>query len=249
MVIFVFFLFARALFGLFGAASNPATQAYVAEHTGPGEPHPVDVEPGRRLWPRHRDRALHRPALRPALRRAGGSDAGLAPCWRGAMLFVVWRFLPESQHMPQLKAEPAKDAKGGERDQGEAHVARPARHALPDIRFIVAVCQTAQGQTLGFLIIDKLDLSPLKAQGFIAIAMMFGAMAGLLAQWGIIRMFEMTPRQLLRWGVAVAALGNIIVAVPADLQRGGGGLRHLQPGLWPGPSGLHRRVVAGGGDA
>ena len=35
LVIFVFFLFARALFGLFGAASNPATQAYVAEHTTP----------------------------------------------------------------------------------------------------------------------------------------------------------------------------------------------------------------------
>ena len=36
-----------------------------------------------------------------------------------------------------------------------------------------------------------------QAQGFIAIAMMFGAVAGLLAQWGIIRMFEMTPRQLI----------------------------------------------------
>src|SRR5262249_44560501 len=34
IVIFVFFLLARALFGLFGAASNPATQAYVAERTG-----------------------------------------------------------------------------------------------------------------------------------------------------------------------------------------------------------------------
>jgi MFS family permease len=82
--------------------------------------------------------------------------------------------------------------------------------------FIVAVCQTAQGQTLGFLIIDQLKMSPAEAQGFIAIAMMFGAMAGLLAQWGIIRMFEMTPRQLLRWGVAVAALGNLIVALAPD---------------------------------
>ena len=30
--------------------------------------------------------------------------------------------------------------------------------------------------------------------------MAFGAVAGLLAQWGVIRMFQMTPRQLLRWG-------------------------------------------------
>ena len=79
--------------------------------------------------------------------------------------------------------------------------------------FIAATCQTAQAQTLGFLIIDKLSMSPAQAQYFIAIAMMFGAVAGLLAQWGLIRMFEMTPRQLLRWGVAVAALGNLIVAL------------------------------------
>jgi predicted MFS family arabinose efflux permease len=79
--------------------------------------------------------------------------------------------------------------------------------------FIVATCQTAQAQTLGFLIIDKLGLSPTQAQTYIAIAMMFGAVAGLLAQWGLIRMFEMTPRQLLRWGVGIAALGNLVVAL------------------------------------
>ena len=45
-------------------------------------------------------------------------------------------------------------------------------------------------------------MSPTQAQSYIALAMMFGAVAGLLAQWGLIRMFEMTPRQLLRWGVA-----------------------------------------------
>ena len=78
--------------------------------------------------------------------------------------------------------------------------------------FIVATCQTAQAQTLGFLIIDKLAMSPAQAQYSIAIAMMFGAVAGLLAQWGLIRMFEMTPRQLLRWGVGIAALGNVVVA-------------------------------------
>jgi MFS family permease len=46
--------------------------------------------------------------------------------------------------------------------------------------------------------------------------MMFGAVAGLLAQWGVIRMFEMGPRALLRWGVAVAAAGNLLVAVSPD---------------------------------
>ncbi len=63
---------------------------------------------------------------------------------------------------------------------------------------------------------DKLGTDPARAQTYIAIAMMFGAVAGLLAQWGLIRMFEMTPRQLLRWGVFVAAAGNLIVALSPD---------------------------------
>ena len=37
MVIFTLFLISRAIFGLFGAASNPATQAYVAERTSAAE--------------------------------------------------------------------------------------------------------------------------------------------------------------------------------------------------------------------
>jgi predicted MFS family arabinose efflux permease len=82
--------------------------------------------------------------------------------------------------------------------------------------FLVASCQTAQTQTLGFLIIDKLGLEPVKAQGFITLAMAAGAVAGLLAQWGLIRMFRMGPRDLMRWGVGCAALGNIVVAFAPD---------------------------------
>jgi hypothetical protein len=50
--------------------------------------------------------------------------------------------------------------------------------------------------------------------------MMFGAVAGLLAQWGLIRMFEMTPRQLLRWGVGVAGVGNLVVAMASGGDQG-----------------------------
>jgi MFS family permease len=210
MVIFGLFLLARALFGLFGAASNPATQAYVAEHTPPEQ------------------RTQSMSALAGAFGLGTVIGPFLAPIFvlpiiglagpmygfallAGAMLFVVWKYLPESQHMvreedaPKVAGVPALRAKPMWRD--------PRVTPFLIYGFIVAVCQTAQAQTLGFLIIDKLQLSPMQAQGFIAIAMMFGAVAGLLAQWGIIRMFEMTPRQLLRWGVAVAALGNVIVAM------------------------------------
>lgn len=213
MVIFVCFLFARALFGLFGAASNPATQAYVAEHTAPEQ----RTQSMSSLAGAFGLGTVIGPFIAPLfvlpLIGLSGPMFGFA-LLAGAMLFVVWRYLPESSHMPAapVKAEIAKDATGGDATKEKPMWRDPRVTPFLIYGFIVAVCQTAQGQTLGFLIIDKLELSPLKAQGFIAIAMMFGAMAGLLAQWGIIRMFEMTPRQLLRWGVAVAALGNVIVA-------------------------------------
>jgi len=213
MVIFVFFLFARALFGLFGAASNPATQAYVAEHTPPEK----RTQSMSSLAGAFGLGTVIGPFVAPlfVLPFVGlsGPMLGFA-LLAGAMLFVVWKFLPESKHMPvaPVKAAVAKDATGGDATKEKPMWRDPRVTPFLIYGFIVAVCQTAQGQTLGFLIIDKLQLSPLQAQGFIAIAMMFGAMAGLLAQWGIIRMFEMTPRQLLRWGVAVAALGNVIVA-------------------------------------
>jgi MFS family permease len=213
LVIFVLFLFARALFGLFGAASNPATQAYVAERTPPEK------------------RTQSMSSLAGAFGLGTVIGPFLAPLFifpvvglagplftfaliAAAMLFVVWRYLPEGRVDPEA-ARPRRPVVGGAvKDTPMWRDGRVTPFLI--YGFIVAVCQTAQAQTLGFLIIDKLHFTPTQAQGFIAIAMMFGAVAGLLAQWGIIRMFEMTPRQLLRWGVAVAALGNLIVAFSPD---------------------------------
>jgi MFS family permease len=211
LIIFVCFLLARALFGLFGAASNPATQAYVAEHT-PLEQRTQSMSSlagafglGTVIGP------FIAPLFVLPFIGLAGPMAGFSLIAAG-MLYVVWRYLPESQHRPEW-TPPPKEVDGVKvkpmwRD--------PRLTPFLIYGFIVAVCQTAQGQTLGFLIIDKLKMSPTQAQGFIAVAMMFGAVAGLLAQWGMIRRLDMTPRQLLRWGVAVAAVGNLLVAVSPD---------------------------------
>jgi MFS family permease len=202
---------ARALFGLFGAASNPATQAYVAEHT----PMAQRTQSISSLAGAFGLGTVIGPFIAPLfvlpIIGLAGPMVGFSLI-AGVMLFVVWRKLPESAYRPAWVA-PVK-----------AHDGVKERPMWRDPRltpfliygFIVSVAQTAQGQTLGFLIIDKMHMSPTQAQGFIAVAMMFGAVAGLLAQWGLIRMFEMTPRQLLRWGVAVAAAGNLIVAFAPD---------------------------------
>jgi len=210
-VIFILFLLARALFGLFGAASNPATQAYVAEHT----PESQRTQSMSGLAGAFSLGTVIGPFIAPLFVLPFLGLAGPMACFSlmaGVMLVVVWRRLPESQFRPP----PPPRSSESDKPSGPPMWRDPRLTPFLIYGFIVAVSQTAQGQTLGFLIIDKLALSPTAAQGFIAIAMMFGAMAGLLAQWGLIPRFEMTPRQLLRWGVAIAAIGNLIVAAAPD---------------------------------
>jgi MFS family permease len=225
LIIFILFLLGRALFGLFGSASNPATQAYVADHT----PREQRTQSMAMLAGAFGVGTVLGPFLAPLFIYPVVGLAGPLFTFAliaAAMLFVVWRYLPESTRRPQEEPEEGladgSAAPGARPSVASPSVAPPS--ATPMWRdprvvpflvygFVVATCQTAQQQTLSFLIIDKLGVSPLAAQPLIALAMAFGAVAGLFAQWGIIRMFEMTPRQLLRWGVVCAAAGNLMVAL------------------------------------
>jgi fucose permease len=209
LTIFVLFLLSRAIFGLFGAASNPATQAYVAERTDREERTAAMAGLagafglGTIIGP-----AIAPVFVLPAVGLAGPMFAFAVIA--AVMIVVVLRYLPESRVAQAPKPElvtadlPATPRPSMLRD--------PRLTPFLVYGFLVAAAQTAQGQTLGFLIIDKLRLPPMQAQGYTAVAMMAGAIAGLLAQWGLIRMFRMAPRDLLRWGAGLAALANLIVA-------------------------------------
>jgi MFS family permease len=217
MVIFVLLLLARALFGLFGAASNPATQAYVAERT----PMAARTQAMASLAGAFGLGTVIGPFLAPLFVFPVVGLAG--PLFSFAlialaMFFVVWRFLPDRK-VPIEAQRPRRPIVGGAAKERPLW-RDPRIQPFLIYGFLVATCQTAQAQSLAFLIIDKVGLAPVAAQGYIATAMMFGAVAGLLAQWGLIRMFEMTPRQLLRWGVAVAGAGNLIVAAAPSGDNG-----------------------------
>jgi MFS family permease len=208
-VIFGLFLLARALFGLFGAASNPATQAYIAERTDREER--TGAMAG--LAGAFGLGTIVGPAVAPlfVLPLVGLAGPMFAfALFAAAMMVVVARMLPESRPQPFAPAPPPPRTRSLIRD--------PRLTPFLIYGFLVASCQTAQGQTLGFLIIDVLKLPPLQAQGYTAVAMMAGAVAGLLAQWGLIRMFRMSPRDLLRWGAATAAIANLIVAFAHSYQ-------------------------------
>ncbi|HXA40395.1 MAG TPA: MFS transporter [Phenylobacterium sp.] len=215
MVIFGLLLLGRSLFGLFGAASNPANQAYVADHT----PREQRTQAMASLAGAFGLGTVFGPWLAPYFIYPVVGLAGplfTFAAIAAAMLFVVWRFLPESPRRAETPEEAAEAAAEQTVEKARPMWRDPRVMPFALYGFVVATCQTAQQQTIGFLVIDKLGVSPLAAKESIATAMAFGALAGLLAQWGLIRMFEMTPKQLLRWGVVCGAVGNLLVAIAPD---------------------------------
>src|SRR5690349_4570437 len=95
LIIFIAFLLCRALFGLFGSASNPATQAYVADHT----PREQRTQSMAMLAGAFGVGTVVGPFLAPVFIYPVVGLAG--PLFTFAliaavMLVVVWRLLPES---------------------------------------------------------------------------------------------------------------------------------------------------------
>jgi MFS family permease len=203
---FVLLLLARGLFGFLGAASQPATQAFVAHRTTPAK----------------RTRALAGlagafgigtiigPAIAPifVLPHVGLSGPLFAFGLMGLVVVAAAaRVLPETPPVPKAEraAAPRRRKRPLWRD--------PRVMPFLVFGFIAASCQAMQLQVLGFMIIDRLGMPPMQAQGFTAVAMMAGAFGALLAQWGLIQMFQLGPRQLLRYGPAASAAGSLLIAL------------------------------------
>lgn len=208
LIIFLMFLLARALFGMIGSASNPASQAYLAERTT----REARTQQMALLAGAFGLGTVIGPAIAPLFVLPVVTLAG--PLYAFALaafviLVLVHRMLPEND----ISEERRREFQRPPAVKGEPGIWRDSR-VWPFLvyGFLVALCQTVQTQTLGFMIIDKLQVSPLEAQGYTAVAMMAGAVAGLLAQWALIRMFNMGPTELLRWGAGLAAGSNLLVA-------------------------------------
>jgi hypothetical protein len=70
---------------------------------------------------------------------------------------------------------------------------------------------------IGFLVIDRSGVPLGEAQQHIAIVLMAGAGATLLAQWGLIPFLGLTPRQLVLWGLVLAAAGTLATGLATSM--------------------------------
>jgi MFS family permease len=238
LVTFVLFTLARALFGVFGSAGNPAAQAFVASRTTPAQRTGALAM----LSSAFGLGTIIGPAVAPffilplvglsgpmfafaliailvtILIRTGLPDddpTHLADGGRGAAASIgSVGGAPTSAHV--IAAEAASE--GGQRRR--LSVTDPRVKPFMIFGFAAGSLQAATGQALGFLIIDRIagssGLSGTDSAKLIGIAFMAGAAATLLAQWGIIRILNMNPSQLMRWGALIAGIGTLGIALAPD---------------------------------
>ena len=79
--------------------------------------------------------------------------------------------------------------------------------------------QAAVMGIVGFLVLDRLGLraDPAAGAGPTGLVLMAGALATLLAQWGLIPLLHLGPRASCLWGMVLAAAGVGVLSVADDL--------------------------------
>jgi MFS family permease len=231
LVTFALFTIARGLFGIFGSAANPAAQAYVAARTSPAERTASLAV----LASAFGLGTILGPAIAPIFILPWVDLSG--PMFAFALIalgVVIWLQLglpddtPGGEEADGGGAEASMPSIGGMPTGATAMAAeettstgRRQRMRVTDPRikpfmifgFAAGSLQAATGQAIGFFIMDRVSGNAgLHATQLISIAFMAGAGATLLAQWGIIRLLDLSPSQLMRWGTLIAAAGTLGIA-------------------------------------
>ncbi|MDP3080405.1 MAG: MFS transporter [Brevundimonas sp.] len=211
IVAFVLMGVARTIYGVFGSAAPIASQAYVADRTSPEQ----RTQAMSLLASAQGLGTVIGPALAPffVLPLVGLAGPMYAFALFGVVvLVVVWRKLPSGE----VVRIPSPSGHRGDAGKGLWKDPRVRGYLLYGL--FVTGAQAANISVLGFHIIDELSATGIAvrdAQPFIGIAMLAGAAATLMAQWGLIPLLKLQPADLMRWGAALALAGNLMsIAAP-----------------------------------
>jgi MFS family permease len=222
---FIAFIAGRVIYGAFGSAAPPAVQALVAGRTTRAE----RTKALTLVASAFGLGTILGPALAPYLVAgslwSGGPEIGLAgPAFFmalvGAVLWItVARWLPHDEGVSHGAAASypsiGGQASGATVTAAMAEPSEPVRYFDPRIRawiisgLVVGHAQAMTGQAIGFLVIDRLHVSPMEALQPTGLVLMMGAISALLAQWGLIPMLDLKPRALILTGVSLSIFGCI----------------------------------------
>lgn len=225
---FMAFLAGRALYGAFGPATPPAAQAMVAERTSRAE----RTKALTLLASAFGLGTILGPALGPYFVFPVVGLAGPAFAFGAlgiAVAIAAARMLPDDRPGEHaLGAAVAYPTIGGQ-SSGASITAATARKSrtvrLRDPRIwpwmmcglVLGHAQAMIGQTMGFLIIDRIGGTLAQSLEATGIVLMMGAGTALLAQWGMIPILNLKPRGLVLVGLAVSAAGCLALAMADTL--------------------------------
>ncbi len=222
MIVFIIFALGRSIYGAWGSAAPPAVQAYVAARTDGAQ----------------RTNALSAisssfglgtiigPAIAPLFifRPLGLSGPLIVFAAIGALVLaaLVLR-LPDDTPTQTARGRIVDYPSMGGIARGSPPI-EDGEHAQlrwTDSRIlpwnVIGVIgghgYAALLGVIGFLVIDRLSLPASEAQQSIAIVLMAGAVATLLAQWWLIPQLHLAPRSLVLWGSAIAAAGAMLTGI------------------------------------
>jgi MFS family permease len=219
-IVFVVFVFGRAVYGAWGSASPPAVQAYIAARTE-GDQRTAYLAA---LASSFGLGTIIGPAIAPLFifEPLGLSGPLIVFAAVGvAVLILVALRLPDDTPGGAARGEVADyPAMGGflvrGRERRDDRGREPLRWRDPRVLpwHVIGVVgghgHAALLGVIGFLVIDRTGVPLAEAQQSIAIVLMAGAGATLLAQWGMIPFLALSPRQLVLWGLLIAAAGTVL---------------------------------------
>ena len=229
----VFALF-RSLYGGFGSAAPPAVQAYVASRTSRSE----RTEALSLISSSFGLGTVIGPALAPFLiiPALGLVSPFMAFAAIAVVVLIALRLrLPDDAPAYAARGDVMAapfSANSDSRLGGTSDADHPGNTEIPHLKWtdqrlrpwLVAGLLGGHAQAaimgiVGFLVLDRLHLrgDPLAGAGPTGLVLMSGAIATLLAQWGIIPRFHLGPRSCCLWGVVLAALGTALLAVSENL--------------------------------
>lgn len=226
------FAAARSLYGGFGSAAPPAVQAYVASRT----PRSERTQALSLVASSFGLGTVIGPALAPLMVLPFFGLAGpfLIFALIGLVTLIALRLrLPDdvprfpargSAYDAPYSGSPTAEVSKEEQEESQNAPAK-LRWFEPRLRpWVVSGLIGGHAQAMilgiaGFLVLDRLGLrgDPAAGAGPVGLVLMAGAIATLLAQWGLIPRLRLGPRAASLWGIAIAALGTVVLGLGQNL--------------------------------
>lgn len=231
------FAAARSLYGGFGSAAPPAVQAYVASRT----PRSERTQAMALIASSFGLGTVIGPALAPLLvfPATGLPGPFFAFAVLALLVLIALRVtLPNDDPMFPARSEVVGAPYGSNSnprvraDEADEGLETQANGAIPNLSWrdprlrpwliaglVGGHAQAAFLGIVGFFILDRLGLrdTPNAGTGPIGLVLMCGAIATLLAQWGLIPRLKLGPRSSTLWGMALSIVGILVFAVSTEL--------------------------------